>query len=524
MQNIFNSIMATRPNSNRFNLSHDVKMSFKMGRLYPTCVLDVIPGDIFNISVENMLRFAPLVSPVMHDVNVKTYWFFVPNRLLWDNFEDFITGEDDSLVPPYIDTQGLYNTNEGTIADYLGIPPGIPSGIKWDAMPVAAYALIYDEWFRDENLSAETFTPLVDGDNSLDMNAIYNEIPFQRAWEHDYFTSCLPFAQKGTAVTLPLVEDTNVLVEMSGTNASTLTRKSSDGTVFVPGVQTTMKIQTDSFVFADGEDLMYDPNGTLSVNINESAVTINQLREAFRLQEFLELDARGGTRYTETVHAHFGVRTKDSRLNRPELIGSVGGKMVISEVLQTASSPEGTVGEPTPLGTMGGHGISVSGGTGLNYRATEHGWIIGLINVQPRTAYQQGLARKWSRETRLDYFWPKFAHLGEQEILNKELYVDHTTPEGTFGYLPRYTEYRYEPSRVAGEMRSTLSYWHMGRIFDSDPALNEAFIKSDPTSRIFAVEYEGGSEPEYAADQIFAHIFNNIHVSRLMPKYGTPTL
>ena len=521
--NPFNTVLTDRPRRNNFNLSHDVKMSFKMGRLYPTCVLDVLPGDHFNIGVENMLRFAPLIAPVMHDIRVKTFWFFVPNRLLWEDWEDFITGTDTDLVPPYITSTGGSFT-ESSLANYLGIPTTIPTTMRIDAMPFAAYALIWDEWFRDQNLGTEVFQILTDGDNSYyDTWAAGN--CFARSWEHDYFTSALPWAQKGDSVTLPLVEDTNVLVGMSGTNTHTLLRDAADGTVHSTG-GTVSEGGGTGRVKVGADEVMFDPNGTLSVNINEEAVSINTLREAFRMQEFLELDALGGTRYTETIFAHFGVRSRDARLQRPELVGSFSGRMVISEVLQTApASNTGTAGTAEPLGTMGGHGISVNGGKGLNYKATEHGWLIGLINVQPKAAYQQGLARKWSRSVREDYFWPKFANIGEQAILNKELYVEHTNPDDEFGYIPRYSEYRYEPCRVAGEMRSTLAHWHLGRIFDSDTALNAGFLAADQDSpRIFAVQYEGGGEGDYQADQIFAHIFNNIYASRLIPKYGKPIL
>lgn len=499
-------------------------MSFKMGQLTPTCALDVVPGDIFQISVENMLRLAPLVSPVMHEIYVRTYFFFVPNRLIWVNWENFITGADDTLVLPYLDSDDAAVT-EGSLGDYLGVPPGIPAGIEFSAMPFAAYVKIWNDWFRDENLQTELNSALDNGPQGGHLQTIQGDIPYYRAWEHDYFTAALPWAQKGDAVTLPLVEDDVSLVELSGVNVQGQLRKSVDGTVMTGDTNVNMASGT-GLMQSTSLGMFYDPNGTLSVKINESAVTINQLREAFRMQEFLERDATGGSRYNETIYAHFGVRTKDSRLQRPELVGSFSGRMVISEVLQTAPgfSNVNDDGSPTPLGTMAGHGISVTGGKNIKFRATEHGWLIGLINVQPRTAYQQGLHKKWSRLDRFDFFWPKFAHIGEQVVANKELYVDAVDPDGEFGYVPRYAEYKFENSRVAGSMRDSLAHWHMGRIFESEPALNETFISCDPTTRIFAVEYEDGEEDAYAADQIFAHVYNNISASRLMPKYGKPML
>lgn len=521
--NAFNSIMTTRPGRNRFNLSHDVKMSLKMGGLYPTACIDVLPGDVFNIGVENMLRFAPLIAPVMHDIDVCTYWFFVPNRLIWPNWEDFITGVDTDLVPPYFNWTGDVEENR-SLGVYMGLPNGIPDTMNVDAMPFAAYYLIYDEWFRDQNLIDEKFDMLVDGNNSANYTAKVQGFPLFRAWKHDYFTSALPFAQKGDTVTLPLVEDTNVPVGLSGVNDQSFWRLSVDGTIYTPGgdLQTAA---TTGETHAGGTDVFFDPNGTLSVNINEDAVSINTLREAFRMQEFLELDAVGGSRYTETIYAHFGVKSKDSRLQRPELVGTAKGKMVISEVLQTATAVDNAAaGQNTPVGNMAGHGISVNGGSGFNYRATEHGWLIGLINVQPRAAYQNGLPRKFSRVAREDYFWPKFAHIGEQEVKMKELYVGAADPDGLFGYIPRYSEYRYESNRVSGEMQSELAHWHLGRIFTTEPALNEEFIECDPSARIFAVLYDSGGSPLDDPDQIYAHIFNNVHASRLIPKYGKPML
>ena len=536
MDNTFNTVLAVRPNSNRFDLSHDVKMSFRMGRLYPICVLDAIPGDKFNISTESLLRMSPMVAPVMHELVVKTEFFFVPNRLLWDEWEDFISNDGTELVPPYIlndDGIGGQIFSAGMLADYMGIPPEIPSNMRMDAMPFAAYALIWDEWYRDQDLvTNERFEPLVEGDNSANYTTqVAAQAPLPRSWPHDYFTSARPWPQKGDAVSLPLVDGyADVILEPDyvTTGDEMQFRVLATGNLASPSSPSDITVDPGgNMEMGSGQTpVVLDPNGVLVADVNSGAVQINMLREAFRLQEFLEIDSAGGTRYTETIRAHFGVISKDSRLQRPEFIGSTRGKMVISEVLQSTSSSLDTVAEGTPLGTMGGHGISVIGSDGFSYYATEHGWIIGLLSVFPRPAYQQGLQRKWSRNDRYDWFWPKFAHVGHQEILNKELYVEHpTAPDGVFGYIPRYSEYRYEPNRVAGEMRDTLNFWHLGRIFDATPALNETFLQaSSASNRIFAVQYEGGGEDPYEADQIFGHIFNRISASRLIPKYGRPIL
>lgn len=523
-KNIFNSVQYPKVGSNTFDLSHDVKMSFQMGKLYPTFVMDCIPGDKIRMSTETMLRFAPLVSPVMHRVNVTTHFFFVPNRILWPNWEKWITGELD-VVPPYIDAgDGTYP--EKSLADYLGVPTisnAAMESVNISAFPFAAYALIYDEYYRDQNLQAEVFRDLVNDSNVANYIALAKGKCLNRAWMHDYFTAALPFAQKGQAVTLPLGNFSDVDVVMA-TNPNIPMGLIGPGPTYAPyagniSTSTSANVNANEgeFVFgttASGMPMKFDPNGSLvarTSDLEAEAADINTLRRAFRLQEWLEKNARGGTRYIENIMAHFGVRSSDARLNRPEFLGGAYQKMVISEVLSTAETE-------VPVGQMAGHGISVGSGRNFTYRVEEHGWIIGLINVQPVTAYQQGIPRMYSREDRLDYLWPSFAHIGEQEVKLKELYVggNFASLETTFGYVPRYAEYRYIPSRVAGEMRSSLSHWHLGRIFESQPALNSAFVSANPSTRIFAVQTED-------ADHIYGHIYNNVRAVRKLPKFGTPS-
>ena len=525
-KNIFNSVQYPKVGANTFDLSHDVKLSFRMGGLYPTVVMDCLPGDRVRMSSETMLRFAPLISPVMHRVNVTTHFFFVPNRLLWPNWEHWITGNKD-VESPYIviDSSGPGDVPQGSLGDYFGLPSetsGI-QGEKINALPFAAYQMIYSEYYRDQNLLSDAlptgFSPLVDGDNSSEWTSIVQDPVKNRAWMHDYFTASLPFAQKGDAVTLPLGNFSDVDVVMA-TNPNIPKILKGPGPTYVP-------IDTDGALRGDATNggLVYgtnavgstnpvakfDPNGSLvarTSNLEAEAADINTLRRAFRLQEWLEKNARGGTRYIENIMAHFGVRSSDARLNRPEYLGGSRQKMVISEVLSTAETE-------VPVGQMAGHGISVGSGRDFTYRCEEHGWIIGLVNVQPVTAYQQGVDRKFSRPDRLDYAWPTFAHIGEQEVLNKELYVSNPSyNSGTFGYVPRYAEYRYMNSRVAGEMRTSLAHWHLGRIFTTQPNLNANFVNSNPSTRIFAVE---------TGDHIYGHIFNNIKALRKLPKFGTPS-
>lgn len=519
--NIFNSVKFPGVKSSRFDLSHDVKFSFSMGELVPTCVLECIPGDMVNISTENMLRFAPLISPVMHKVNVRTDYFFVPTRLLWPEWEKWITGESDADAPYLpIPTDGV---EVGSLCDYLGMPVGVPPApLNVSPMQIAAYLKIYDEYYRDQNLQIERFVPLTPGDNTSDYETYFDGSvggPLRRAWMHDYFTAALPFAQKGDAVQIPLTIQENIPVEFQtqagGANVGGVMRAPNTGGAQGAGdiTQDAGPVPFSATVHTAGAPSAYDPNGTLVVDVQSDATDINTLRRAFRLQEWLERNARGGTRYVENILAHFGIKSSDARLQRPEHIGSQRQNMVISEVLATAQSTTDGVA----VGTMAGHGISVGGGNRMNYKCEEHGFVIGIINVQPVTAYQQGLHRQFTRFDRLEYAWPTFANIGEQEVRQKEVYLPTATPEAVFGYVPRYAEYKYLDSRVAGQFRSTLAFWHLGRIFDTDPALNENFIECNPRTDIFAV-----TDP--TEDHIYAHVFNNISAIRKLPKFGTPTI
>lgn len=492
-----------------------------MGRIYPTMVLDTIPGDKFRFNSQNMLRFMPLVAPVMHKVDVNSYSFFVPNRILWPEWEEWITRRSD-VEAPYITG---YEVQVGSLMDYLGYPTGDVTTLRMSAIPLAAFLKTWNEYFRDQNLQEEYKWELIPGDNSANLfvganTAEWASAPPPRAsWKADYFTKALPFAQQGDIVQMPLTSQEDVPVEWKTPGVITgggVMRNPLTGGLSAAGdiehlagpSPVTRSVHTDSSPSA------YDPNGTLVVDIQEDAVDINTFRWAIKLQEWLERNARGGARYVESILSHFGVRSSDARLQRPEFIGMTSQNMVISEVLATAQNPDPG---GAALGQMGGHGISVGGGSMMSHFCEEHGYVISMIVIRPKTAYQQGLHKSLSRFSALDYPWPTFAHLGEQEVKQKEIFAASATPEATFGYVPRYAESKFANSRVAGELQTTLDFWHLGRIFATDPALNATFIECAPRLDIFAV-----TDPE--EDHIVGHIFHNVNVRRKLPRYGIPSI
>jgi len=505
--NLFNSIKLQRPKKNVFDLTHDVKLSAEMGNLTPILTMECVPGDKFDIGCESLIRFAPMIAPVMHRMDVTMHYFFVPNRILWNNWEKFITDANSGAIVPTVNTEkfeeqyvSFYPTARKT-ADYLGVPPppDFHTLTEVSALPFAAYQCIYNEYYRDQNLIAPIDYKVIDGNNNLSV-ARTNELCSlrKRAWEHDYFTASLPFAQKGAAVDIPLGELSGDLLVKTSTAAGTVLQGA-------PGY-TNQNIPHDSSTPPYAPDQLFVQTDGMQV----SPTTINDLRRAFRLQEWLEKNARGGTRYIENILTHFGVKSSDKRLQRPEYITGVKSPVVISEIVNTTGQTEGL-----PQGNLAGHGISVSSGRSGSYFCEEHGYIIGIMSVMPKTAYQQGIPKTYLKNDTLDYFWPSFAHIGEQPVENQEIYAYTPTKTDTFGYVPRYAEYKYMPSRVAGDFRTTLDYWHLGRKFASQPALNGAFINCDATKRIFAVEDPVG-------DSLYCHVLNKIKAVRPMPKFGTP--
>ncbi len=518
---IFSQIKVRKPKTSTFDLSHQKKLSGNMGKIIPIMCMDTVPGDQVKINTAQLLRMAPMIAPIFHQVTVYQHFFFVPNRLLYDNWEPFITGGEDGYnnsVPPTISLPT--NVPVGSVADYFGMPTDNTTAMEVSALPFAAYGTIYNEYYRDENLIVPGDFKLGDGLQGVG-TAVYKlavNTPKNRAWQHDYFTSALPWTQKGPEATIPL-GSTAPLIYENGDPATDFTKVvySSTGAPFANATLASDNNVGSSRVVNlnnQSQEANFDVSDNHFADLtNATAATINDLRSAFRLQEWLEKNARGGSRYVESILAHFGVRSSDARLQRPEFLGGGSVPIQVSEVLQTSGSD--ITGQTSPQGNMAGHGIAVGQNSQINYYCEEHGWIIGVMSVMPKTAYQQGVHKMFLRTDRFDYFWPEFSHLGEQAIENREIYngANAGDPLGTFGYIPRYAEYKYLNDTVHGELRDSLNFWHLGRIFSNQPELNSDFIECVPSDRIFAL---------LEKEHFYAIVNNSVQARRPMPYFGTP--
>lgn len=515
----------------KFRIDTAVKTTIDGSFLYPIFVDEVLPGDAFNLRMTSFIRLATPTTPVMDNLRAETFWFFVPNRLVWNNWEKFQgeqTNPGDSIsyvIPQIVSPVGGYPAL--SIYDYMGLPTvgQVTAGqtVTHSALPLRAYALIWNEWFRDENLQNSITNYRTDGPDP------YTNFTLQRRGKRpDYFTTCLPWPQKGAAVVTPL--GTSAPIKSDGTVP--LLRAFSGGnfsqiSTGTGGAGTAFQLQA---AMTAAQPAFFGPSGTATTGLYAdlsaaTAATINQLRQSFQIQKLLERDARGGTRYTEILRAHFGVVSPDARLQRPEYLGGSSTLININPIAQTG--PSGTTGSTTPLGTLSAMGTAITQGDGFHQAFTEHGHIIGLMMVRADLNYQQGMRKMWSRGTRYDFYMPVFAHLGEQAVLNKEIYATGVTAQdnAVFGYQERWAEYRQIPTLITGYFKSTttptIDYWHYAQKFTSLPVLDNAFIQ-DSTKEVLQRTTAVGAAAN--GQQLLADIFISIRAARPLPMYSVPGL
>lgn len=538
----FQSVKLTKPQRSSFDLTHDKRLTTRMGRLTPVTILECVPSDSFSGSSEMLLRLAPLLAPIYDQIELYVHFFFVPNRLLWEDWEEFITGGRLGVgvdpvtapVPPFIDLGEALTSDpsllaNGSLADYLGVPDVLdidPVVANWadkmiDAMPFLAYQSVFREYYFDRNFTADSSYEFpVPSGQIPNANATVSVLPIRtRAYLHDYFTSALPFTQRGEEVLIPIdvaltYRDEAIFYDTSVPSVAPAGAFSAFGSSLVgPNGETASGINTPGKNGLGIDNIESLSNGTS---------TINDFRAAYALQVWLERNAVGGSRYTESTQAHFGVKPQDSRLQRPEYIGGGRIPVRISEVLATSWSNDGTA--DVPQANMAGHGVTYGNTNRFNYFCTEHGFIIGIASIMNPPSYQQGLPRMFRRRSFLDYPWPTFAKLGEQEVHNYEIYmtpasvtedVDGNVP--LFGYQSRYADWKYMCTTNHGEFRDSLLFWTLTRVFSSTPVLGASFILFDEgtQNRIFAVG-------ETTSQNFWLYIHNKIHVKRPLPYFGTP--
>lgn len=543
-------------NRSRFDRSSSVKLSFNVGDVVPFYVDEVLPGDSFQIRTSKVVRMQTLLTPLMDNIYLDTYFFFVPNRLTWEHWKQFNGENTESAWIPQTEYQVPQLTapaagwSVGTIADYMGIPTGVKN-LSVNALPFRAYALIMNEWFRDQNLTDPLNIPVDDATvQGVNTGTYVSDVakgglPFKASKYHDYFTSCLPAPQKGPDVTIQTAQLGNApVVPMNKPVPKDLLNYPYN--VYIPkgnsdfdvgyhgcgayenafgGVWAMTKAGSPGLV-SNLEDAAgfgidaYPANLWAQFDNTVSVATINELRTAFQIQKLYERDARGGTRYIEILKSHFGVTSPDARLQRPEYLGGNRVPININQVVQQSSTSEGT----TPLGDTAAYSLTTDVHGDFMKSFVEHGFVIGVMVARYDHTYQQGIERFWSRKSRFDYYWPVLANIGEQAVLNKEIYAQGNAQDNeVFGYQEAWADYRYKPNRVAGEMRSTyaqsLDVWHLGDDYSQLPKLSDSWIREDKANvnRVIAVSDQN-------ANQLFADIFIQNRTTRPMPLYSIPGL
>ncbi len=531
----------------RFDRSSSLKTSFNVGDVIPFFLDEVLPGDTFSVDTSKVVRMQTLLTPMMDNVYLDTYYFFVPNRLVWNHWKEFCGENTESAwIPetdyymPQITSPAKTGWTVGTLADYFGIPTGVP-GLSVSALPFRAYALIMNEWFRDQNLQDPLVVPTDDSTVSgVNTGTFVTDVakggkPFVAAKYHDYFTSCLPSPQKGPDVMIPVADAANYPVyalptptpnyrtqtgifALYGTNSDTTANKyrgmkAANDSVWVPD-SSFQGVQNSNYYTGQPVNLWAVADG------NAASATINQLRLAFQIQKFYEQQARGGSRYTEVVRSFFGVTSPDARLQRPEYLGGNRIPINVNQIIQQS----GTESSGTPQGTVVGQSLTTDSHSDFTKSFTEHGFIIGLMVARYDHTYQQGLNRLWSRKDKFDFYWPVFANIGEQPVKNKEIYAQgNAKDDEVFGYQEAWADYRYKPNMVTGEMRSTyaksLDVWHLADDYNALPTLSDAWIREDKSNvdRVLAVQSS-------VSNQLFADIYVKNLCTRPMPMYSIPGL
>ncbi len=550
MKHAFSMIPKTSIERSSFDRSFGYKTTFNEGLLIPFFCDEVLPGDTFKLKTSVLARLSTPIVPVMDNMFLDMQFFFVPNRLLWDHWTNFNgeqrdpTDSTDYLVPTITSPVGGFAAQ--SIFDYLGLPIGV-ANLSVNSLPLRAYNLIWNEWYRDENLQDSVTVEHGDSDN------VNNYTLLKRGKRHDYFTSCLPWPQKGSSVTVPLAGDitakdislvnplfpfqsgsafgfntVSAVTSVSGVKSKVYTvNEGTPGSAPINNSYVNPQLSVQSQKLPTGsttggylvmdQDSINNIAGALQLtSTTQSSVNVNDLRSAFQIQRLLERDARGGTRYTEILRSHFGVISPDARLQRPEYLGGCSTPVIINPVQQTSSTTS-----VTPQGNLAAFGYISNTHDDFNHSFVEHGYIIGLMSVRADLTYQQGINRMWSRQSRFDFYWPSLAHLGEQAVLNKEIFAQGNDQDNqVFGYQERYAEYRYKPSLITGKLRSsdpeTLDVWHLSQKFTTLPKLNSDFIEENPPiSRVVAVQ----NEPHFIGDFYF-----DLKCIRPMPLYGVPGL
>lgn len=509
MTHQFSRVPSAQIPRSSFDRSHGLKTTFNADDLVPVFVDEVIPGDTLNLRMTGFARMATPLKPLLENIFMESFFFFIPNRLVWENWQKF-NGEKSSpgdTTDYTIPKQGGSQWQANSLGDYFGLPIGkvLP---PFNQLPFRAYELVWNEWFRDQNLQAEV--NFSRGDSASPAITTVRK----RGKRHDYFTSCLPWPQKGDTVNLPLGTSAPVRTDPSVTNDTLMRISTADDS----GYFQVQKRTADNLTEFSGPAGSAGVPGLITDLSQASAATINELRQAFQIQRMQERDARGGTRYTEIIRAHFGVISPDARLQRPEFLGGGTSMVNINQVEQT-SATQSTGDDASPQGNLAAYGTATLNGHGFTRSFTEHGYVIGLINVRADITYQQGMERMWSRTTKYDFYWPALSQIGEQAVLSKEIFVaDEAADEQVFGYQERHAEYRYKPSRICGSFRSdhtaSLDPWHLSQHFANRPTLNSEFITSDtPMQRVKAV----ANEPDFLFDAYFKY-----KCARPMPVHGVP--